>query len=92
MTRVLTANRLGDGRVVFLTPGGHWSPDLKDALIARDDETATRLSAAGALAEAGCAVVGPYLVDVRNESGHFRAAAIREAIRATGPTVQAGQF
>jgi hypothetical protein len=81
MTRVLTANRLDDGRVVFLAPGGHWSPDLKDALIARDDATAAQLGAAGAQAEAGCAVIGPYLIEVR-----------QEAIRAAGPTVQAGQF
>ena len=92
MTQVLTANRLGDGRVVFLTPAGDWSPDLNDARTAGDAAAAAQLSAAGALAETACRIVGPYLIEVRDRDGRLEAAAIREAIRAAGPTVSAGQF
>ena len=92
MTQVLTANRLGDGRVVFLTPTGGWSPDLNDACLVADEDAAAELSAVGALAEAACTVVGPYLIEVRAQDGRLEAAAIREAIRAAGPTVPAGQF
>ncbi len=92
MTQVLTANRLDDGRVVFLTPAGDWSPALDDACTVSDDDAAQELSAVGALAEAACTVIGPYLIRVTEEQGRIRAAVIREAIRADGPTVQAGQF
>lgn len=92
MNQVLTANRLGDGRVVFLTPTGTWSPDLNDARTVQDETGAAELRVAGERAEAGSAVVGPYLIDVIDEAGAIRPAAIREAIRAAGPTVQAGQF
>jgi hypothetical protein len=92
MLRVLTANRLGDGRVVFLTTTGDWSPDLNAACTAEDDDAAAELMAVGELAETNCVVTGPYLIDVTNDQGEIRAAAIREAIRATGPTITAGQF
>lgn len=92
MTQVLTANRLDDGRVVFLTPTGDWSPDLNDACTVSDDDAAQELSAVGALAEAACTVIGPYLIEVIEDEGQLRATVFREAIRAAGPTVQAGQF
>lgn len=92
MIQVLTANRLGDGRVVFLTPAGDWSPQLDDARTVSDDDAAAEISQAGNLAEAQCHVIGPYLIDVVEEDGRLRPAVVREAIRATGPTVQAGQF
>lgn len=92
MTQVLTANRLGDGRVVFLTPSGNWSPQLDDARTVNDDHAAAEMTAVGVLAEAQCAVIGPYLIEVVEQEGRLRAATIREAIRAAGPTVQAGQF
>jgi hypothetical protein len=92
MNKVLTANRLDDGRVVFLSPTGDWSPDLNDACTVSDDDAAEELSAVGAIAEAACTIIGPYLIDVRQIGGRIQAAAIREAIRAAGPTVQPGLF
>ena len=92
MKKALTANRLGDGRVVFLTPTGDWSPVLGDACVVSDADAAQELGAVGELAERNCEVVGPYLIDVEEDEGTLRAAAIREAIRATGPTIPAGQF
>lgn len=92
MTQVLTANRLDDGRVVFLTPGGDWSPVLNDARTAREPAAAAALNTVGEQAEANSTVVGPYLIEVTEEEHGIRAKAIREAIRASGPTIQAGQF
>lgn len=92
MLQVLTANRLGDGRVVFLTPEGDWSPALNDALTVTDEDAAAELSAVGGIAERDCAVTGPYLIDVTESDAGIRALAIREAIRANGPTIAAGQF
>ena len=92
MTQALTANRLSDGRVVFLTPSGDWSPSLGEARVAADETEQAALLATGEQAETDCVVVGPYLIDVSQEDGETRAVEIREAIRANGPTVQAGQF
>jgi len=92
MLQVLTANRLGDGRVVFLTPAGDWSPELNDALTVSDEDAAIELEAVGRLAEADCIVTGAYLIEVATHENGLRAAAIREAIRANGPTIAAGQF
>ena len=92
MSQALTANRLSDGRVVFLTTSGRWSPELCEARVAEDADAQASLSALGEAAEAACEVVGPYLIDVRHEDDGLVAVEIREAIRANGPTVQAGQF
>ena len=80
--KVLTANRLGDGVVVYLAADGSWSHQLADAARLEDD------SAAGALAAANAAphqLVGAYLLeaDVAGPIGRDR---LRELIRASGPT------
>ncbi|MDJ0928393.1 MAG: DUF2849 domain-containing protein [Gammaproteobacteria bacterium] len=90
MTQVLTANRLGDGQVVFLTADGNWSTAIGDSLVAADDAFAEELLALGQRAERECEVIGPYLIEVRQEAGTIEAVAIREAIRANGPTVAYG--
>jgi hypothetical protein len=92
MTQALTANRLSDGRVVFLTSTGDWSADLGAARIAEDAIGQAELNAIGEQAEADCVIVGPYLIEVREAAGTLQAVEIRESIRALGPTVQAGQF
>jgi len=92
MTQALTANRLGDGRVVFLTSAGDWSADLGAAQLAEDAIGQAELNAIGERAEADCVIVGPYLIEVRATGETIEAVEIREAIRAKGPTVQAGQF
>jgi len=92
MTQALTANRLGDGRVVFLTSTGDWSADLGAARTADDVDDQAELNAIGEQAEADCVIVGPYLIEVRISNGTIEAVEIRESIRAKGPTVQAGQF
>lgn len=92
VNQVLTANRLSDGRVVFLTPGGEWSADLGAARVAADAAGQAELSEIGVDAEARCLVVGAYLIDVRMNRGQIEASEVREAIRAAGPTIQAGRF
>ena len=80
--KVLTANRLADGAVVWLADSG-WSERL-DAAVRLEDEAA---AAALARAEAqGTLVVGPYLVDA-DAAGVVGRERLRETIRATGPTV-----
>jgi hypothetical protein len=83
--QIVTANRLGDGRVVFLADGG-WSQRIDNALVLESkDDTQTALARAEADAAAN-KVVGPYAVDVRVEHGRPEPLRLRERIRLTGPT------
>ncbi len=88
--KALTANRLDDGLVVFLTAAGNWSHRLGDARVAAGLEASRALETAGARDVAACRVVGPYLVDITHENGEFRPLRLRERVRAFGPTVSAG--
>jgi len=86
--QVLTANRLDDGRVVFLAGDGSWSPQLSDARVAGDEAAESELVALGAAAERACRVVGCYLIPVTERDGTLLATSARERIRAQGPSVQ----
>ena len=83
---VMTANRLREGDVVYLTAEGAWSQWLDEAEIAGDKDGETRLEAAAQAAVAGRLVVGPYLMKVVEEGGRPRPLGTREKIRAKGPT------
>lgn len=84
--RAATANRLRDGVVVFRTVTGGWSSRIADAeIVTGEGETARLLSEAER--DAGNAVVvGPYLIDIADIDGEVRPVALRERIRAFGPT------
>ncbi len=83
---VMTANRLREGDVVYLTAEGAWSQWLDEAEIAGDKDAEARLEAAAQVAVAGRLVVGPYLMKVAEEGGRPRPLGTREKIRAKGPT------
>lgn len=88
-TKVLTANRLSDGGVVYLTADGAWSENLQSAATAAPEQEA-ELTARAQEAVAACLVVEPYLFPVTRQDGRLAAASQRERIRAAGPTVDAG--
>jgi hypothetical protein len=87
MTDVITANRLADGAVVFQTETG-WDEDFSlAALYGTPEEAKTALTRAKD-DEARNFVVEPYAVVVEMRSGHLTPKALREFIRATGPTTR----
>ncbi len=86
--QVVTANRLGDGLVVYLTGDDGWSEDLQDAAVADDDQASAALQARGDAGEAAQLVVEPYLIDVVDVDGDTMPARYRELIRAAGPSVR----
>jgi len=88
LRQVLTANKLGDGLVVFMTDGAAWSPWIEDAAIVTSKDAALELEGKGNIAAKANVVVGPYLIDVVDDNGRPRAALIREHIRTLGPTVR----
>jgi hypothetical protein len=85
--RMIIANRLTDGLVVFLTADGGWSVAIADGIVITDSAEEERLLAQAKRDEDGCRVVDPNLIDVTVDRGSPRPVAIREAIRAFGPTV-----
>lgn len=85
--RMIIANRLADGLVVFLTGSGGWSVDIADGIVIDESGEEERLFAAAKSDETHCKVVDPNLIDVTVDNGKPRPVAMREAIRAFGPTV-----
>jgi hypothetical protein len=87
--QIVTANRLRDGAVVFLTASGEWTSDIARAAVARDAESGTRLLAIGTVAAAESRVVEPYLTAVAQDGDAITPISLRERIRAQGLTFAA---
>ena len=93
MPDVITANRLADGVVVFQTDDAPtrdagWSEDFNRAVVL-PDAAATKAALARAAADADRnVVVDVYAFAVEARNGHVVPKALREAIRAAGPTVR----
>lgn len=86
---VITANRLGDGAVVYRTRDGNWSTRLDEAAVVSTAPAATELLAA-AVAD-GISAVGAYVAPVRiGTDGRPEPGNLRESIRCGGPTVRYG--
>lgn len=85
--QILTANRLGDGLVVYLTELGTWSEAIDDARVAAGAEDAALLETLGRAREA-TEVSGPYLIEVELEGGCLTPVRYRERIRAHGPSIR----
>lgn len=86
--QMVTANRLSDGAVVYLTADGDWSEWCADGAIADDKPAAASLLATAERDVTACRVVGPYLIDVAIENGTARPQRYREHIRAAGPSIR----
>lgn len=86
--QMVLANRLTDGHTVFLTADGGWVEDIARGAVAGNQDAAQQLLATAQLAEARNAVVEPYIIAIRTESGSRLPVSYREAIRATGPTIR----
>ncbi len=82
---IVTANRLGDGEVVYLTGDGEWSVQLTDGQIMEDDKAKTLLSKVEKPQEE-LRIISPYLMKVSELDGQIEPLSQREIIRAKGPT------
>jgi len=84
---VVTANRAGDGAVVYRRADGGWSNELDAAAVVTDAAGAQRLMT-GALGDDRHAV-GPYIAPVKlAPGGQVRPGNLRELIRRGGPTIE----
>jgi len=85
---MIIANRLGDGRVVFLTGDGTWVESIADGQLIVGESESERLLEVAKRGEQDCLVVDSCLIDVVERNGIRTPTVYREEIRATGPTVQ----
>ena len=88
MPDVITANRLADGVVVFQTSDSGWSEDFNRAAVRPDATAAAAALARAKEDEAANLVVDAYFFPVEIRNGHVAPKALREAIRAAGPTIR----
>jgi len=86
--QMVLANRLTDGRVVFLAAHGGWVDDIAAGALAPDASTGTALLEAARRDEGRNVVVEPDLIKVRQVGGRYEPVAWRDVIRAAGPTVR----
>ncbi len=86
--KIVTANRLDDGIVVFLGRSLRWADQIDDVAPFEDDDAVERALALAARAVENREIVEPYAIDVRCEAGRLTPVRLREVIRAKGPTVR----
>lgn len=84
---VITANRLADGRVLWLGADG-WVEQLGQAHPVVGEEVASAL-AVGKAGEAARQVVGVYAAEVRLTAAGPAPVSEKERIRAAGPSIAA---
>ena len=86
--QVMTANRLRDGEVVFLTRNGTWNERIDEAVLALEPQATAALEARAAADVKATLVTGTYLFDAERVDVKIRAVHMRERIRTLGPTVR----
>ena len=84
--QILTANRLTDGAVIYLTAAGTWATNIVRSVVAREEKAAAALLARGQRDAEAAIVVAPYLIAAIEGADGPRAASLRERIRAEGPS------
>jgi hypothetical protein len=83
---VVTANRVGDGAVVYRRADGEWTTKLHEAVVTTDAATAREL-VRDAVAD-DLRAVGSYIAPVTlTGDGEVRPGNLRERIRLAGPTI-----
>jgi hypothetical protein len=87
MSDIITANRLIDGTVVFQADSG-WVEDFARAAIYEGADASKAALALAKQDEARDIVVDVYAIVVELRGGHYAPKALREFIRASGPTIR----
>jgi hypothetical protein len=88
MSDIITANRLIDGVVLFQDASGGWVEDFSHAAIYSDAAATKDGLELAKLDESRNLVVESYAIVVELRNGHYAPKALRELIRASGPTMR----
>ena len=84
-TKVITANHLLEGGVVYFSPNHEWTRGLASAAVANDSTEEAALLAAADFQSGE--VVGVYSIDVlMDDLGEIRPVHFRETFRTLGPS------
>ena len=82
MPRIVTANELRSGAVVYLARDGNWVEDLRHAVVAGGADDLKRLEMLAQAAVEKTEVTAVYAMDVRLADGRPEPISVREKIRA----------
>jgi hypothetical protein len=88
MSDIVTANRLTDGVVLFQDAAGDWVEDFARAAVLPDAEATKAALARAKEDETRDLIVDAYAIVVELRNGHYAPKALRELIRASGPTIR----
>ena len=80
--KVISANRLGDGLVVYLKRDNGWSEYISDAQIYSDAAASDAALRKAHDAEEACIIVNPYLICIDENGAQYNPTKYRELIRA----------
>jgi hypothetical protein len=83
--KAVTGNRLANGRPVYRTADGEWTDQIEAAELFDNDEDAQ--AALDAARGEETRVVGTYLITIEAPGQPAKREAMRENIRAHGPTI-----
>ena len=83
--RVITANRLLDGEVVYKAKGNRWVTRVSQAQLLNDDTQCENALQWAAQQEEQCVTTGAYVIDVFCDKD-IVPVSLRETIRSQGPT------
>ena len=86
-TRIVTANRLHDGAVVYLTTAGSWAESTGSVALATTPAEEANLMQLASDAVANRLVVDPNAIDITGPDT-ILPTRLREQIRLRGPTVR----
>jgi hypothetical protein len=90
--KVITANDLRDGLVVFLAPDGGWTHDIAASRVLEDGADLDGALAYATAQHDARIIVEPYPIDVTVTNGVPIPQRLREKIRADhGPTIAYGE-
>ncbi|WP_425404034.1 DUF2849 domain-containing protein [Hwanghaeella sp.] len=84
----ITANRLTDGVVIYLTADGGWTEKVEEATVAEDASARQGLEAKAQAGLAGQHITHWEPVEVERRDGILTAVKNKEAIKSRGPTVR----
>lgn len=88
MPKIMTANRLLDGAVVYLGHDDVWFAEIASAVVAHTDAEIAELEAAARRGAREQRIVGAYAIDVSLVEGRPQPLSVRELIRASRrPTI-----
>ncbi len=82
-SKIITANLLHTGDVVYLDQESNWVHQIEKALVVSSEEQIDSLVGAAQQSE----VIDPYAIDVSTENPEISAIGNREKIRQQGPSV-----